>query len=301
MVRKNYKVAGHYFCIEGKNELFLWTQMQESYGPFEVHNTEAETLFCLTINDTIDYFDKVLVFSNTDTSNEGFMSISIYKTRNNDFYLEIRHPSSNEINAYLNINSNFSKAVLTLDGGIYEQWCSFNTAINLCYQLSVFGYNTLLLHASAIEYNGRAYLFLGKSGTGKSTHSRMWLKAIDKVTLMNDDHPIIRVWDNGDIIAYGSPWSGKTRCYKNIDAPLGGIIRIVRAMHNKAIRLSPIQSYASIMTSCGGIVWEKEFADGRDTTIQQIISRIPCWNMECLPNEEAAIICSTEVTKVWAK
>ena len=84
-----------------------------------------------------------------------------------------------------------------------------------------------------------------------------------------------------------------------MSVPLGGIIRIIRAPYNKATRLSPIHSYASVMPSCGGMVWEKEFADNRDATIQKIISHIPCWNMECLPNEDAAKECSKVVTEVW--
>ena len=301
-LEKTYKVAEHYFCVNAKEDFPFWPMMKECYGPFETIGNDNNPLFTITIDcSAIDDKKKTLIYSNQDDVKDEFISFSVFKKSDNSHYFELRQPQSSEINGCMHISSDLSNATLKVSGRDIEQWLTFNTAVSLCFHLASSTYNTLLLHASAVEYNGRAYLFLGKSGTGKSTHSRMWLKAIDRVTLMNDDHPIIRVWDNGDIIAYGSPWSGKTRCYKNIDAPLGGIIRIVRAMHNKAIRLSPIQSYASIMTSCGGMVWEKELADGRDTTIQQIISRIPCWNMECLPNEEAAIICSTEVTKVWAK
>ena len=147
-------------------------------------------------------------------------------------------------------------------------------------------------------YQNKAWLFLGKSGTGKSTHSRMWERALDDVILMNDDHPVIRINEKGEAFAYGSPWSGKTNCYKNIKAPLGGIIRIVRAQHNKAKRLSTIESYASLTTSCSGMTWEKQLADGRDRTLQGIITSVPCWIMECLPNEEAARVCAQTVTKV---
>ena len=115
---------------------------------------------------------------------------------------------------------------------------------------------------------------------------------------MNDDHPVLRVED-GTVTAYGSPWSGKTPCYKNISAPLGGIVRISRAPYNKARRLAPIQAYASLMTSCSGMTWDKDLADGRDRTLQGIVSGTPCWVMECLPDEDAAKVCMEAVTAVY--
>ena len=63
---------------------------------------------------------------------------------------------------------------------------------------------------------------MGKSGTGKSTHSRLWLENVPGATLLNDDNPIVRLTLVGAIV-YGSPWSGKTPCYKNESAPLAGV------------------------------------------------------------------------------
>ena len=83
-----------------------------------------------------------------------------------------------------------------------------------------------------------------------------------------------------------------------MQAPIGGIIRISRAPYNKARRLSIIESYASLMTSFSGMTWEKELADGRDKTIQGIISKVPCWVMECLPDEDAARVCAATVMEV---
>lgn len=289
----------HCFTIEGDSALPVWPLMTNSYGPFEISQTDTECCFELTISDKQSADDeKVLVYSNQNDVEEGFIAISIFKKRDNGLCMELRHPFSKEVNAYLEVSDDFAKAVLTLCGSKEEQWYTFNAAVNLCYILATIKYHTLLLHSSAVMHQGKAYLFLGKSGTGKSTHSRMWQSAIEGVTLINDDHPVVRVWESGDVVVYGSPWSGKTPCYKSVSAPLGGIVRIVRAPHNKAIRLSQIQAYASIMTSCGGMTWVKEYADGRDATIQKIISRVPCWNMECRPDEDAALVCAKAVLDV---
>lgn len=297
-MEKIYKVAEHYFCVKAKDDFPFWLKMTSRYGPFEVNICPSAPLFSITIKESVDCEDKTLIYSNRDDAKDNFITYSVFKTSDNRHYFELRQPYSPTVNAQMSLSGDFSEAILSIYGSEIEQWLTFNTAINLCFHISSSCHNTLLLHASAVEYMGKAFLFLGKSGTGKSTHSRMWLSAINGVSLMNDDHPIVRVY-NDNIIAYGSPWSGKTHCYKNTKAPLGGIIRIVRASHNKAIRLSTIQAYASIMTSCGGMVWEKVLADGRDATIQRIIADIPCWNMECLPDENAAKVCSTAVTEVW--
>ena len=296
MVR-TYRVAGHDFAIDFGVDFPFLKEVEMRYGPFELYEQSAELLFDVAISDTeIDCGESSPVYTNQDDVKEGFITFSVFRTLDKSYYFEITQPNSPLVNGRMLLSSDFAKVTLYLSGSDSDRWNTFNTAINLSFQLATACHNTLLFHASAVEYKGSAYLFLGRSGTGKSTHSQMWIKAIDGVTLVNDDHPIVRV-DNGNITVYGSPWSGKTHCYKNVHYPLGAIVRIVRAPHNRAIKLSPIESYASIMTSCGGMVWERKLADGRDLAIQAVISQTPCWKMECLPNEDAAVVASAAVTK----
>lgn len=268
-----------------------------SYGPFEVVSVEEnDCIFSLDVCERTEAEGASLVYSNRSEVEEGFVVMEVYSTPEGH-YFELTQPGSPQVNARLSVTADFRKAVLSLAGRPVEQWLAFNTSVDFCFLLSTAGRNTLLTHASSVIYDGKAYLFLGKSGTGKSTHSRMWQTALDGVVLMNDDHPVLRAED-GIVTAYGSPWSGKTPCYKNISAPLGGIIRIVRAPHNKAVRLAPIQAYASLMTSCSGMTWDRELADGKDRTLQSVVSRTPCWVMECLPDEDAAKVCMSDVTSV---
>lgn len=153
-------------------------------------------------------------------------------------------------------------------------------------------HQTILFHSSTVMIDGKAYMFLGKSGTGKSTHSSMWLKEFEgKIELLNDDHPVVRVHSDGSVIAYGSPWSGKTPCYKDLSAPVGAIVRIKRAPYNKATKLSSISSYASLTTSCSSIRWDCEQTTFKDSTLNNIILTTPCYQMECLPNQDAAKVC----------
>ena len=298
LIRK-YKVAGHLFELRADAGLALWSRVPGTYGPFEVAEEDAgdNLLFSLSVCDGMEPFSAPMIYSNRDSVEEGFIILNVFKDENGH-YFEFVQPYSNEVNGRLSITHDYKTAKLSLYGSEIEQWLTLNTGMNFCFLLSTARLNTVLAHSSCVTYKGKAWMFLGKSGTGKSTHSRMWLNALEDVVLMNDDHPVIRIDDEGRAIAYGSPWSGKTRCYKNMEAPVGGIIRIARAPYNKARRLSPIESYASLMTSFSGMTWEKDLADGRDRTIQSIISKVPCWVMECLPDEDAARVCSAAVTEV---
>ena len=181
---KTYKVAEHCFCIEAEDDFLFWNNMDECYGPFETSLKECSKCFTLKLdNSFVLSKDKTQVYTNQNDVKEGFIIFSVFKTEDNNHYFEISQPSSIQLNGYMNISSDFSDATLKLSGTKLEQWNTFNTAVNLCFQLSTLGKETLVLHASAVEYKGRAYLFLGKSGTGKSTHSRMWIKALETIPL----------------------------------------------------------------------------------------------------------------------
>ena len=295
-----FKVAEHIFEIEGV-ELYdvVADKLEGPYGPFMVDSGSVsdDMLFSLTLCDEVQNEDAELVYSNKDSVEQGFIVLSVYKNESGH-YFEFTQPGLEVVNGCLWISTDYSQAKMSLAGSELAQWLTFNTGVNFCFLLATAKHDTVLAHSSCVVYKDKAYLFLGKSGTGKSTHSRMWLNALENVVLMNDDHPVIRVNEDGQAIAYGSPWSGKTPCYKNMQAPIGGIIRIVRAPYNKARRLSIIESYASLMTSFSGMTWEKDLADGRDKTIQGIIKSVPCWAMECLPDVDAARVCSKAVAEV---
>lgn len=307
MPTKTYQVARHLFRISAASDSFLWERMRECYGPFEVPSDqnaeswsgepEAPAFEIEICEDLRDFGGCELVYSNKGTVEPGFLEISVLKSEE-EHHFEFKYPDSKEINGRLSVTKDYRSARFTLSGAQGHQWYTFNSGMNICYLLATAALDTIFIHASCVSYQGKAYLFLGKSGTGKSTHSHMWLNALEGVELMNDDHPIIRIGTDGQPVAFGSPWSGKTRCYKNVEAPIGGIIRISRAPYNKARRLSVIESYASLISSCSGITWEKDLADGKDHSIQGIIAKVPCWVMECLPDNEAAVVCSQSVTQV---
>ena len=104
-------------------------------------------------------------------------------------------------------------------------------------------YNTILFHGSVIAVDGEAYLFTAKSGTGKSTHTRLWRKYLGKKAVMvNDDKPLLKITEEG-VTAYGTPYNGKHRLGADISVPLKAICVLTRAEYNYIIPVSRGEVY----------------------------------------------------------
>jgi len=158
-------------------------------------------------------------------------------------------------------------------------------------------YDTVLFHASVIEKDGKGYAFLGKSGTGKSTHSRLWLKYIPDTKLLNDDNPAVRIMKDESIMIYGTPWSGKTPCYRNVGVLLEGLVRLNQAPENQWKKVSGKEALLSVLPSCTAIRWNRNLFDQMLNSLEKIIASVYIGQLSCLPDEDAARLCSQELTK----
>lgn len=148
--------------------------------------------------------------------------------------------------------------------------------------------NAIAMHSSSIVVDGCGVLFLGESGTGKSTHTRLWRENIDGAALLNDDSPIIRIID-GVARVYGSPWSGKTPCYKSEWYPIAGFCRLKQAPYNRIVRLQPLKAIGALLPSCPPIFAHDEYLqDLICSTIGSVVHSVGIYGMECLPDAEAA-------------
>ena len=107
-----------------------------------------------------------------------------------------------------------------------------NFAFSSVFNQRAIPFRTMLVHSSALIYDGGAYLFSGDSGVGKSTHTRLWLKAFgDRVHIMNDDKPVVRLYDDR-AVCYGTPFDGGSGIALNESYPLKAIIFIERGEQN---------------------------------------------------------------------
>lgn len=289
---KVFKVAGHCFSLTLPDDSALWGMLGQ-YGPFEQPSAD-DTIFTLAFAEDLPEIDRTLVLDPETARGETY--ICLFRTAGG---WEVKMSPDRSIPpvATLRITSDYTSGQLCLHCGCSPSQALFavNNSLMLMYAFRTATLGTLEMHASVIRCQGRAFLFLAKSGTGKSTHSRMWLENIPGSDLLNDDNPIVRAYPDGRVICYGSPWSGKTPCYRNIEAPVGAFVRIRRCDENKATRLDIFNAYALLYSSSSGFKPEKEMADGLHSTIEAIITDTPCFVLDCRPDAEAARVCSEAV------
>lgn len=144
------------------------------------------------------------------------------------------------------------------------------------------------VHSSVIVCHNEAVMFLGESGTGKSTHTRLWRENIEGATLLNDDSPFVGV-QNGQVVAFGSPWSGKTPCYKNESYPIRAIVRLSQAPHNSMRRLRSLFSVGALLPSLPpAFAFDEKLEDAVMNVLSTVIGAVPVYHLECLPNAAAA-------------
>lgn len=291
---KAFCVAGHTFHLEMPEESALWPLLTQ-YKDFECSPAE-EPLFVLRTVERLPEAEKTPVYV-AEPESKGQPRLDLYSCEAGCL-VEMAPLATLPPCARLLMSDGYRDGRLEfIKRSAQSELFSVNNSLMLMYAFCSAGYRTLEMHASVIMNGGKGYLFLGKSGTGKSTHSSLWLKYIEGSELMNDDNPVLRVGEDGVTRVYGSPWSGKTPCYRNISAPVGAIVRIKQAKHNVITRMSLLESYASVYSSCSGFKADRQMADGQHEALEIIASRVPCYTLECLPDEEAARVCAAEVRR----
>ena len=170
-----------------------------------------------------------------------------------------------------------------------------NTSLMIQFTFATAPLKTLLLHASVTRFKGKANLFFGVSGTGKSTHSRLWHQYVPESDLMNDDNPVIRFTEEGECLVYGSPWSGKTLCYRNVKAPVNALVRLEQAPQNEIKRLAPLNAYASVIAAVSTIRWNHSIMDALVPTVERVAMNVPCFQLRCRPDKEAVEVCKNAI------
>lgn len=286
-----FSIAGHVvgicFSPSGINDISLLP----SFAPFRCTETETvKPLLTLCVDDTLQPEKDRKLLRNFDTGNGNTL---VYQLPDKGYQFIIRDTKDRDCSLLI-ANADFSECRCALNGDVTMRQFGLNNALMLCYAFAGSHYQTLLVHASCIAYNGCGYPFIAKSGTGKSTHSSLWLQHIEGTELMNDDNPVIRIIDGTPYI-YGSPWSGKTPCYRNIVRPLGAIVNISRASANSIEQLGPVQAFAALLPACSSMMWDSVINDNLCNSLTTIISTTPIYTLHCLPDEAAARLCQSTI------
>lgn len=145
----------------------------------------------------------------------------------------------------------------------------------------------IMLHASAVELDGKAYLFSAPCGTGKSTHTRLWQSVFgEKARVFNDDKPALRLID-GVWYAYGTPWCGKDGININMKVPIAGICFLKQAPENKIRRLSSQEAAQNIIWQTLRKFKLTENLDLMLSHVDKLARQIPVFELENRPEPEA--------------
>lgn len=148
-------------------------------------------------------------------------------------------------------------------------------------------FDGMLLHASAVVVDGRAYLFSAPCGTGKSTHTKLWLRLFgDRASILNDDKPALR-HEGGVWYAYGTPWSGKHDISTNARVPVAGICFLHQTKENVIEPFGGTKAIFSLLEQTA-----RPAGAGQRLKIMvlldKLLTQVPVWKMGCNMDPHAA-------------
>lgn len=148
-------------------------------------------------------------------------------------------------------------------------------------------FDGMLLHASAVVLDGYAYLFSAPCGTGKSTHTRLWLKVFgDRAYILNDDKPALR-FEDGAWYAYGTPWSGKHDISTNIRVPVAGICFLRQAKENTIRPFSGPKAIFALLEQTARPAGP-QLRGQLMMLLDKLLTNLPVWEMGCNMDPQAA-------------
>lgn len=264
-----------------------------SYAPFYVKGAVSTNVFSLNV-ELVDALP-VVCGKELGQFDCGGINHGVYSLADGGYTIVISNIDQRPV-CNLVASADFSKCEVCIRGGEDDQRFGLNNALMIAFAFSSAGHKVLLFHSSVTINSGLGFMFLGKSGTGKSTHSSLWIKNIEGSELLNDDNPAIKLSDDGkSVTVYGTPWSGKTPCYRNLSVPVGAIVRLEQYPENIINRESPLLAYASLLSSCSTMIWDKRSYDYILNTLNGVVKVVPVFHLKCRPDKEAAELCYSNV------
>lgn len=293
MSRHHYTIAG--WGVEltfVTDDELTGPHLLPSFEPFRTDGGVGETLLDMTVDNTLrprpkSERQRVRVF------NSGNGDTVVDRLLGGGYQYVIRDTAGCDC-ALLIADATFRHCRCAVNGTAETQRYGLNSVLMLAFAFAGAYSGTLLIHASVVRYRGLAYAFTAKSGTGKSTQTANWLRSIQGCDLMNDDNPVVRLAD-GRVTLYGSPWSGKTPCYRNISAPLGAVTQIVRGSENVCMPLSPLQAFGVLLSSCSAMKWERALYTALCDTVTAIVSTTPHYALRCTADPQSALVCQKRI------
>lgn len=149
--------------------------------------------------------------------------------------------------------------------------------------------NILLVHGSVVAVDGEGYLFTAKSGTGKSTHTRLWMEVFGpRAVMVNGDKPLLHIGASG-VTVYGTPWDGKEHLSRNMSCPLKAVCILARGEDNRIWPVSKKEALPMLLQQCNRPREPAALAKTLALT-DRLGSLVPIYRLECNMSPEAAVV-----------
>lgn len=274
-MEKIFKVAGIVYSVRNNAETDVPLTF-ENYSPFEIEvASDSDVLFTLHVDGLL---------CNTKEPD-------LYRSQ--DSYLIDVPVWEDPTFGILKVSSSLR------EGRLLMKTCNrscFDMAALIMFALAASNRGALVMHSSVIVKDGKGYLFLGKSGVGKSTHTSLWVNSIPGAHLLNDDNPVLCVED--DIVkVYGSPWSGNTCCYLNEGYPVGAFVEVRRSLHNSMWSVGLPEAISLVTKASVARLAIPGIGERLLKTLLFIVKNYTVFILECLPESRAAVMCHNILLK----
>ena len=282
-----YRVGGHLFLVCEDTKIHH-EKLMPSIQPFAAAHTEEDPVFTLHIQQsaTLPIPSEGLI----GTFDCGGCLHDVYDLRGEGYCIVFHHINGDTCGLLCTDKNGQEDIVHLMNTPLSHQQFVLGNATMIAYAYATADKKTVLMHASVVSLEGRGYLMTAPSGTGKSTHTRLWRQCFDQCELVNDDNPVVRI-EQGKAIVYGSPWSGKTPCYRNVCHPVGAYVRLFQEPENNIHPYQPLEAYAMLLPAMSCMVWDKRMQTGVSKTVAEMVRLNPMYRLGCRPDEAAARLC----------
>lgn len=154
----------------------------------------------------------------------------------------------------------------------------------------------IMLHSSCVEKDGRAYLFSARSGTGKSTHTHLWLKKFPNARIINDDKPAL-ICEDGIWYACGTPFSGKTDENINEKIPVRAVVFLHRSKINEVKKIAPAAAVPLFLEQTINPK-RRDLAENMLENLDALLSSVPTLSLGCNTDTDAAETAYNEIERL---
>lgn len=298
MESNTYAIADLPLVVDFADDAQADSGLLPSFVPFRTARAADDCLLHFEVNGRLHPDGHGRLLRSFDTGNG---DIAVCTLPGGGYEFHVCNPAG-ETCSLLRAEQRFTRCQCRLRGNRQSRAFGLNNALMLAFAFAGSYQQCLLIHASCVAHQEpgqrdlTGYPFIAKSGTGKSTHSSLWMQHVEGCQLLNDDNPVVRIV-GGTPYIYGSPWSGKTPCYRNLRARLGAVTSIVRDSSNHCERLDAVSAFAMLLPACSSMMWDSELHENLCGTLTRLIETTPQYAMHCRPDAEAALCCSKTILR----